>query len=115
MKRPDAGANLLIGSSNAFARTQIVEPGLHDEGLVEVFRVNRVSVDAPANGSIAEADATQLMNGMGEIRIVCSGNAVFDGDAHGTVGWFGVESQLWCGALPLMRRMVRNGTLQYVE
>ena len=47
----------VVGGGDALAGAEVVEPGLHDEGLVEVLGVGGVAVDAPADGAVAETDA----------------------------------------------------------
>src|SRR5580704_345372 len=57
VESPDFVADLLIGGGDSLAGAEVVEPGLHDEGLVEVLGVVGVTVDAPADGSVAETGA----------------------------------------------------------
>ena len=53
----DAVADGGVGGGDALAGAQVVQPGLHDEGLVEVLGVDGVAVDAPADGAVTEAYA----------------------------------------------------------
>ena len=49
---PDAVTDLLVGGGVALAGAEVVEPGFHDEGLVEVLGVVGFAVDAPAHSSV---------------------------------------------------------------
>ncbi len=85
----DGVLDLAVGEGCALAGAEVVEPGLHDEGLVEVGGVDGVAEDAPADGAVAEADAAELVDGAGELGVVVDGDEVFDGDADGAVGEVG--------------------------
>ena len=103
----------------AFAGTEVVEPGLHEEGLVEVLGVGGVAEDAPADGAVAKADVAELVDGLGELGVAVGGDAVVDGDADGAVGWLlrhaGDGDEFGGGALPLIGSEIRDGALQDVE
>jgi len=115
VKGTDFGANLLIRGSDAFAGAEIVEPGFHDEGLVEMLWVDGIAVDAPANRAIAEAYAAEPVDGVSKLGIAFGRYAVVDRDADGAVGGFGVRRKLRRGAFPLIGRVVRHWPLQDVE
>lgn len=53
----DVVLNLAVGGGDSLTGAEVVEPGFHDEGFVEVFGVGGVAVDAPPGGPVAEADA----------------------------------------------------------
>ena len=119
---PDFLPDLFVGGGDALAGAEVVEPGLHDEGLVEMFGIGGVAVDAPADGAVAEADVAELMDGVGEGGVVGEGDAELDGDADGAgecgvVGGVGggEGSELRGGALPLIGSVVGERALEDVE
>ena len=79
----DAVADGDVGGGGALAGAEVVDPGFHEEGFVEVGRVVGVAVDAPADGAIAKADVAELMDGVGEVGVAVEGDLVLDGDADG--------------------------------
>ena len=113
----DAVADGGVGFGHALSGAEVVDPGFHEEGFVEVGGVVGVAVDAPADGAVAKADALKLVDGLGEDDVDLEGDAVLDGDADWTfvgVGW-AVEvdaDELGCGALELVRGEVGGGALK---
>ena len=73
----------MVGGGGALAGTEVVEPGFHDEGFVEMGGVVGVAVDAPADGAVAEADAAEEMDAVGEGGIALERDVVLDGNADG--------------------------------
>src|ERR1700677_2187545 len=100
VKGADLGANLLVGGGDAFAGAEVVEPGFHDEGLVEVLGIDGVAVDAPADRAIAETYAAELVDDVSKLSVVFRSDTVFDRDADGAVGGFGVRRKLRRGTFP---------------
>src|ERR1700679_2774262 len=115
VKGTDLCANLLVGGGDAFAGAEVVKPGFHDEGLVEMFGVDGIAIDAPADRAIAETYAAELMDDVSKLSVVFGRDVVFKRDAYGAVGGFGVRRKLRRGTLPLIGRMVRHWSLQDVE
>ncbi len=115
----DVVENLVVDCCVAFSGAQEVEPGLHEEGLVEVLGVGGIAVDAPADSAVTEADVAELVDGLGEFGVVFGGDAVVDGDTDGAVGGLlldaGDGDDLRGGALPLVGCEVGDRTLQNVE
>lgn len=115
----DTVADDAVGGGDAFAGAEVVEPGLHEKGLVEDLGVAGVAVDAPADGAVAEADAAELVDDVGELDVALEGDVVLDGDADGAFGeiCFGAREggDLRGGAGPLVGGEVGQGALQDVE
>lgn len=86
MQSANALADLFIGGGHTLAGTEIVEPGLHDEGFVEVFGIGGVAIDAPADSTVTQSDAAQFVNGVGEFGVIFGGDTIVDGDANGASG-----------------------------
>src|ERR1700677_4180917 len=76
VKGADLCANLLVGGGDAFARAEVVEPGFHDEGLVEMLWVDGIAVDAPADRAIAETYAAELVDDASKLSVVFGRDAV---------------------------------------
>ena len=68
MEGEDGVADDAVGGGGALAGAEVVDPGFHEEGFVEVGGVVGVAVDAPAEGAVAEADAAELVDALGEER-----------------------------------------------
>ena len=115
----DGVLDLAVGEGCAFAGAEVVEPGLHEEGFVDMVGVGGVAEDAPADGAVAKADAAELVDGAGEFGVVVDGDAVFDGDADGAFGGSrrhaGDGDELGCGAFPLVGGVVGGGALEDFE
>src|ERR1700750_1057426 len=84
MKRPNPGTDGFMGRSDACARAEVVEPGLHEEGLIEAPGIDDVAIDSPTDGSIPEPDTAQLMDGVGKFCISLRRDAGLDRDADRT-------------------------------
>ena len=115
MKGANAGTNSLVGGRNPLARAEEVKPRLHDEGLVQMLRVDRVAIDAPAHRPIAQTHATQLVDRVGKLGVVLRRDAVLNGDANRTVSRFRIERELRRRILELMRRVVGKRPMQDAE
>jgi len=115
VQRTHAGTDCLVSSCNTFAGTQVIKPRLHQEGLVEVLRIDGVTVDAPTDRTVAESNTSKLMDCRGELRVIFERHAIFDRDADGAVSRLGVDCKLGRRVLPLIRRVVRKRALQDVE
>src|SRR5258708_5740474 len=102
VQRADACTNSLIGGRKSLPGTQEVKPRFHNEGLVQMLRVDRIAIDAPAHRAIAQTHATQLVDGMGKLGVVLGGYAVLDRDANRTVSWLRIERELRRRILELM-------------
>ena len=118
------GTNLVAESDvdgrGALAGAEVVEPGFHDEGLVEEFGVLGVAEDAPPDGSVAEADVAELVDGAGELGVAGNRDGVLDGDADGSGEWGFVGEAVDVGELrgrilPLVRGEVGHGAAEDVE
>ena len=85
------------------------------------LRVERIAIDAPADGPVAKPDAAQFMDGAGELGVVFYRDDELHRDTHRTsqAGVFQTvlrhRDEVGRGALPLVRRVVGEGTLQNVE
>src|ERR1700678_1327472 len=62
MECADAGANLLISRRDPLTRPEIIQPRLHHESFIQVFRVDGAPIDPPPDRAVAKPHASQLMN-----------------------------------------------------
>ena len=104
MEGVDAVADGGVGGGHALTGAEIVDPGFHEEGFVEVGGVLGVAVDSPADSTIAEANTLELVDGLSEDGVGLKRDAVFNGDADGAFVGVGrpVEldaDELGCGSL----------------